>query len=475
MEISSPIKFSQYMGISEEVLEKEWVFDILVNYDLPLFIDPFLLFCYQEYNERYLAIAQYLLYLKEFLAQYKSPSKDEIKHLFHFSEVSATHLWYTVLWNEGAWLWVKFRKSLIDYLNNKLPEENVNLEQITLFSEWVWRDRISDFTTNIIKPFLAEYTQEFVKKYLLDSEKIKEIWLERWEFDYSLGIRKNKKYQLPVYNWKPILLVPEVILTSDEMWISLKDFKKFLRNHSFLRIENEDLRYRINQILKSTLKEEEKKKELEKVVIENPQIYQDYYAFKKEPENIKRQKESSTKSRKWIEHIGDLAINDLTDLINKFEANGVDDSFTEAIKLIDFFKKSIEYNDVYKLFYYPNGDPINSEEHIQLAFRLVRKWSKYCIDAEVNKWRWPVDFKISRGANDVTIIEFKLWKNSKLEHWLTKQVEVYEQAHGTTKSVKVVFCYNDNEIQKTNKIISNHNLNNVIIIDLQVKKSASNA
>jgi hypothetical protein len=64
----------------------------LVNYDLPLFIDPFLLFCYQEYNEWYLAIAQYLLYLKEFLAQYKSPSKDEIKHLFHFSEVSATHL-----------------------------------------------------------------------------------------------------------------------------------------------------------------------------------------------------------------------------------------------------------------------------------------------------------------------------------------------------------------------------------------------
>jgi len=31
----------------------------LVNYDLPLFIDPFLLFCYQEYNEWYLAIAQY--------------------------------------------------------------------------------------------------------------------------------------------------------------------------------------------------------------------------------------------------------------------------------------------------------------------------------------------------------------------------------------------------------------------------------
>ena|GEM_PF-2328878 len=78
----------------------------------------------------------------------------------------------------------------------------------------------------------------------------------------------------------------------------MKDFKKFLRNHSFLRIENEDLRYKINQILKSTLKEEEKKKELEKVVIENPQIYQDYYAFKKEPENIKRQKESSTMSRK---------------------------------------------------------------------------------------------------------------------------------------------------------------------------------
>ena len=45
---------------------------------------------------------------------------------------------------------------------------------------------------------------------------------------------------------------------------------------------------------------------------------------------------------------------------------------------------------------------------VQLSFKLVWYKTKFAVDSEVGNGRGVVDFIISKGANDKTLIEFKL-------------------------------------------------------------------
>ena len=74
-------------------------------------------------------------------------------------------------------------------------------------------------------------------------------------------------------------------------------------------------------------------------------------------------------------------------------------------------------------------------------------------NAEVNNGRGPVDFKVSRGNKDKTLIEFKLAKNSKLQQNLENQVAIYEAANRTNKSLKAIFYFCDEERQMVQKVL----------------------
>ena len=104
-------------------------------------------------------------------------------------------------------------------------------------------------------------------------------------------------------------------------------------------------------------------------------------------------------------------------------------------------KDSIENNDCYKLFY--NGDEaVKKEEDLQLMFRFVCYGSTFDINREVNNGRGPVDYKLSKGAFDSSLIEFKLAKSSKLKQNLKKQVEIYKKANKTENGIKVnIYIY----------------------------------
>lgn len=101
-------------------------------------------------------------------------------------------------------------------------------------------------------------------------------------------------------------------------------------------------------------------------------------------------------------------------------------------------------------------------------------------NAEVNNGRGPVDFKVSRGNKDKTLIEFKLAKNSKLQQNLENQVAIYEAANRTNKSLKAIFYFCDEERQMVQKVLKELKLEadkSIILIDCRRdnKPSASNA
>ncbi len=113
-------------------------------------------------------------------------------------------------------------------------------------------------------------------------------------------------------------------------------------------------------------------------------------------------------------------------------------------------------------------------------FKLTWYASKEDVNAEVNNGRGPVDYKISRGSKDSTLVEFKLASNTKLKQNLANQVEIYKAANQTQKSIKVILYFSDSELDKVMKTMNKLRLKegkDLVLIDAQAtnKPSGSNA
>ena len=149
------------------------------------------------------------------------------------------------------------------------------------------------------------------------------------------------------------------------------------------------------------------------------------------------------------------------------------DSYKESLKRIGDFKRYIEYNDVGILI-----NPKYKEHCLQKLFKFIWRVTSFDFNAEVNNGRGSVDFKVSKGFQDKTIIEFKLASNSKLRQNLQNQVEIYKISNDTNKDILVLFFFTEDEKNRLYKIINElqlSNLENVIVIDCRKQKpSASN-
>ena len=115
-------------------------------------------------------------------------------------------------------------------LNKEVITQTSHIEKVGLFQLGVGRDNISDFSCNLIKAYLLEYTENFAKKYL-KAEQTKKVNVPKVYFDYELERWMSKEFILPYYNNDYIILTPKDLLTKDENWINSHD----LRGH-FLEV-----------------------------------------------------------------------------------------------------------------------------------------------------------------------------------------------------------------------------------------------
>ena len=122
--------------------------------------------------------------------------------------------------------------------------------------------------------------------------------------------------------------------------------------------------------------------------------------------------------------------------------------------------------------------PIKREKDLQLLFKLTWFATIFDVNAEVNNGRGPVDFKISKGDLDKTLVEFKLASNSKLKQNIANQIKVYEVANNTNQSMKVILYFTEAEHQRVVNILKDLGLSSdddIILIDAcNNKVSASN-
>lgn len=157
------VTFSDFFGVSQKTVEKYGAFDISLLSDLPLFVDPFLLFNSRKkrYRELHDAMIRYLRFLRDKSAS-KQLDPDLIRAWYRFPEIKQNWLGFSATGNAGHGLGGKFARALHDNLGalfSSFGEETLtkgsHLEKLCLISDGVGRDNISDFTNNLILAFFC--------------------------------------------------------------------------------------------------------------------------------------------------------------------------------------------------------------------------------------------------------------------------------------------------------------------------------
>jgi hypothetical protein len=487
------VYFSDFFGLSPDILESYGALDISLIADLPLFIDPFLLFnsTKPEYQQLHEQMIEYIRFLK---AQSDSDHMDLalLKSWFTFSEVKQNWLGYSIDSNDGRGLGMKFARSLHANLSSvfkNFGQERItrgqHIEKLCLIKSGVGRDNVSDFTTNLIKKFLLEYTQTFANEFL-DRNQTKIIAVEKVEFSYDTETWKTMQFRLPWFNNDYVLLTPEDILTKDDTWISQGDFVRRY-DHIAASIPNDSLRAQLDNYFRSVLPSKPKGKDhtqeeihqaVLKVLERFPELI-DLYIRDREDHGDQASKISLRK----VEKVKGIFIEQLRELHSALQAAGFyrisGDSYDEAMERVEYLKRVIESNDLYRVFYDENNEPIGKEEDLKLMYRLTWFASPWEVDSEVNNGRGPVDYKISKGSADKSLVEFKLASNSKLEQNLQNQVEVYKKANNTKKAIKVIMYFSEGQLRRVNEILARLGLDkekSIVLIDARIdnKTSASN-
>lgn len=482
--------FSDIFNISTKTIESYGAINISLINDLPLFIDPFLLF--NSNNEDYQAIhnemIRYLLFLQEEAIKYPEPLPGMLNAWYLFSEVKQNWLGFSQEGNGGHGLGMKFAKHLHKGLRStfcgfghETLTQSSHLEKLCLISPQVGRDKISDFTANFAKKYLLDYTEKFAKTYL-DESQCQECQVPHVDFNYTTKTWQAKKYYLPVFWGDYVLLTPQDILTRDDTFIRRADMFDVLQRIT-PSIEDSALRFELNQYFSSVLKDngitkEEREDELTKLIEQYPSIM-DYYIREKENTGYLAVKQSEICVFETVQLLSHQ-LSDLINLVNN-ETEFYDTGHTshdESYKRVMFLKHIIEDRDGYRYFYV-DGKPVRREKDLQIMYLLVWYGTDLDVNREVNNGRGAVDFTVSHGFKNKTLVEFKLASNTKLKQNLEKQVEIYKKANRTDWAIKVILFFSDDELAKVNKILNELDLTGcpdiVLINAIDNKVSASNA
>lgn len=479
--------FSEYFKVDPAVLEDYGAFDISVVSDLPLFVDPFLLFNSDDsiYQGLHKDILRYLVFLRDQAA----PDLDEklVDAWYRFKEVKQNWLGFTLFGNDGAGLGHAFAVALHEALGellagfgNETISLGTHLEKLCLIQPGVGKDNISDFTTNLIKGFLCEYTQTFAQEHL--SETDCDIFaVSGAGFSYETRTWVTERYHLPRLRDDYVLLTPADILTRDDTWINHSDMvAKFARLPD--AVPNDQQRAQINQYFRRVLGDrptaQHRRDTASSTIRRFPELI-DAYIRLQEDDGHRAVAISASK----VEETQRALVAQIKEAVAQLGETDFYDkpwtSYDECLLRARYFKSYIEDNDGYRLLNRA-GKPFSKETDVHLAFGLVWCGSDFDINREANNGRGPVDFKASWGSREKSLIEFKLGSNTQLKRNLEKQVAIYEAANGTRTSVKVIVFYTQDEERRVRKILRQMKLEgeeSIVLIDARSdnKPSASKA
>lgn len=475
--------FSDAFGLEKSIVDDYGAFDVSIINDLPLFIDPFLLFHSekQEYQDLHESIIEYLVFLRDRAAD-SHVSDGMLRNWYCFPEVKQNWFGFSMVGNGGSGLGMDFARSLHENLNiifANFGEESItessHLEKVCLVSSGVGRDNISDFVTNLIQDFLCTYTEAFAKAHLQD-DQTRKVWIDRAIFNFKTQSWQRKYYDLPWFEGDFIILTPKDMLTRDDTWINTNDLI-----HKFqdipAAIPDGSLRASVSNYFERELKarkqrgrhpsKAERGDAAAATIRQFPELI-DYYIKLKEDTgddatDLSFEKVFATElffSKRLREILQPVLAE--TDFY-KLKPG----TYEEAHARLAYLKHVIEDMGGWRIFYDDNGNSVEREKDIQILYRLVWFGTPSDAGAEANDGRGPVDFKISRGR-EKTLIEMKLAKNTKLEMNLKKQTDIYQASSDAQRAIKAIVYFSYSQLTRVQRILKRLELTgnkDIVLID----------
>lgn len=484
---SLDLYFSDAFKVRPSAVEKYGAFNVSLVADLPLFVDPFLIFNSRkrQYRQLHRDIVRYLEFLFE-KAQ-EGVAAGLVSSWYRFPEIEENWLGFSATGNSGRGLGPKFATALhanlallFKGLNEDHITKDVHLEKLCLISDRVGKDNVSDFTTNLIHEYLLEYTSAFAQKYI-DKSLRRRVAVNKVRFNYKTETWESAVYDLPIHKGRHVLLTPKDLLTKDEPWINRADlYEDFDRIPE--AIPNRELRQQISNYFrkllpptksKQKINAEDRNRAILKTVQEFPQLI-DYYILDKENRGDEAARIAdervSVSEELYVQGIQDarLLLASTTNFYSLREENAYDAAYKRA----HFLKDAIENKGCHKIFYTKKKkgrlEPITKETDLHILYRLTWYGTSMDVTREANDGRGPVDFKVSKGAKDKSLVEMKLASNTQLERNLKKQTAIYEKASDAPRSVKIIIFFSQNELRRVQTILKRlkrENDDSIVLID----------
>ncbi len=487
--------FSEKFNVDKNLIKKYGAIDICLVCDLPLFVDPMLIFNSQksEYKKLHAYLIKFFAFLTE--KSEREVNLDDIMAYFMFPEIKNNWLGYSKLDNKGRGLGKEFAYFLSGNLKFIMADNGISkskhVEKALLVYDGNGKDKISDLTVNLILDYLATYTQTFAKQYI-DSKYIDFFYLDS-KFNFKTQSFESVEYELPfIINKKGekeyVLLTPCDILRKDDPAISKSNLRKLydrVRNG----ISNEAHRAQLNNYIGLAVREyrlaqRRKKKKISDAAVEAVERNAFFQALKQKEFSwlydyfIKIIEESGTEiseqaMQECISQIekfynASAALKDLLLANSKKHKTTTTSAREELLHKILFLKDTIENNEGYRLLYH-NGVCITSEDNLQRLFRFTLDGTPYDFNFDGNNGGGEYDIKDSKGSADKCIAELKLASNSKLKH-VFKQTKIYEKANKCKDSLYVIFYFNDAEKLMLDKLLRENedfkkNQESIVLID----------
>ena len=436
------IQFSDEFSVDRDWLKENNIFNPMLDIDTQLFIDPFLL-PYSKHKEisdtgfdAYEAHFQTIFRLLSLSEEQGDKAWQAAYDRFLFSEkggMSGTCIGYSTSTKGHAFGPVKSTQALkwakgVIILGVKDPEM---FSALGLFEKGIGADLISDMVLHITLDSILEFNRKVYKK--IEKELGVKIELSQ----HTLAGREASLPSNPCSDQNhPIILLPSDILKHLPV---LDDPRGISETADF----NDGLRKRINKHL-SVLFELEHKNQKDRVLTE-AQIDADAFqtlldALKKLERKAYDFETDPNGLLSWLKVGRDFATQFPLDLTIDRGLSRIEQIDSVCLRIIDKYKQFVEIARISKDLYDDEGNP-KREGYAQRIFRMIA--DVYCEQSDVDlspesdKGAGPVDFKLSRGKDKITV-ELKLSTNSKLVQGYEKQLEAYTLAEGAKRSHYVI-------------------------------------
>jgi hypothetical protein len=483
------IHFTDCFELGPDVLDAFGAFNISLVNDLPLFIDPFLLFNSDkpEYRSLHEGMIAYLRFLRD-KAVHGPLARPLIDAWYTFPEFKQMWLGFSESGNAGRGLGPDFASSLHRNLHSvfsSFGEEQVtrgsHIEKLTLIGGGVGRDKISDFTANLIKEYLLGFTQRFAQAHL-SRPQTGRFTVAKVRFNYATESWQPRKFVLPRWAGDFVVLTPKDMLTREDTWINRSDMIGEYEQ-IVAALPSEQLRGQLNNYLARVLPKEptrtDRQRAIEMTIRRHPQYLEYYIKYKEETGD--RAISISKERVRWSDDFFVQQVRALKSDLLRYTPfySVVPDTLTEARKRAVYLKDVVENKGGWRYFYV-RGKPVRREKDLHILYLLTWFGTQFDVSREVNDGRGPADFKISLGSQDKSIVEFKLASNPQLRRNLQNQLEIYKRASDADRGLKVIFYFSEGEYGKVVKILNDLGMRaepDIILIDARAdnKPSASRA